>query len=107
MSSKTYMVFDQENLHEYNIVVEDTDEGTKLSLFLSDGEQWNSDARGQLELSMVDNGNGVKFSKKLKNLDYSDVIYVRLLLGLEQHLDGNPKNREKYKIVESKTIVEL
>ena len=36
MSIKKFMVFDQENVHEYNIVVEETDKGVEYSLFMSD-----------------------------------------------------------------------
>ena len=107
MSSKKFMVFDQENVHEYNIVVEETDKGVEYSLFMSEGEQWNDHAKGELVLSMVNDGNGVTFSKKLKKLDYTDLFAVRLLLNLENFMDSNPRNREKSKIVEEKIVVEI
>lgn len=107
MSIKKFMVFDQENVHEYNIVVEETDKGVEYSLFMSDGEQWEEHAKGELILSMINNGDGVIFSKKLKKLDYSDLFAVRLLLNLENFMDENPRNQEKSKIVEEKIVVEL
>jgi len=107
MSIKKFMVFDQENVHEYNIVVEETDKGVEYSLFMSDGEQWEEHAKGELILSMINDGDGVTFSKKLKKLDYSDLFAVRLLLNLENFMDENPRNQEKSKIVEEKIVVEL
>lgn len=107
MSIKKFMVFDQENVHEYNIVVEETDKGVEYSLFMSDGEQWEEHAKGELILSMINNGDGVIFSKKLKKLDYGDLFAVRLLLNLENFMDENPRNQEKSKIVEEKIVVEL
>ncbi len=107
MSIRKFMVFDQENAHEYNVVVAETDKGVEYSLFTSEGEQWNDHAKGELVLSMVDNGNGVNFSKKLKKMDYTDVFAVRLLLNLERFLDNNLKNQEKMKIIEEKIFVEL
>ena len=107
MSIKKFMVFDQENVHEYNILVEETDKGVEYSLFMSDGEQWEEHAKGELILSMINNGDGVIFSKKLKKLDYGDLFAVRLLLNLENFMDENPRNQEKSKIVEEKIVVEL
>ena len=107
MSVKKFMVFDQENLHEYNIVIEETDKGIEYSLFMSESEQWEEHAKGELIISMFNDGNGVTFSKKLKKLDYSDLFAVRLLLNLENFMDENPRNREKMKIVEEKIFVEL
>jgi len=106
MSVKKFMVF-EDNVHEYNLVVEETDNGVEYSLFMSEGEQWNEHARGKLSLSMVNDGNGVTFSKKLNKMDYSDVFAVRLLLNFENFLDTVPKNKEKVKIIEDKIVVEL
>jgi len=107
MSIKKFMVFDQENVHEYNIVVEETDKGVEYSLFMSESDQWNEHAKGDLVLSMINDGDGVIFSKKLKKLDYGDLFAVRLLLNLENFMDENPRNQEKSKIVEEKIVVEL
>lgn len=97
---KSFMVLDHDGTHEYDLTVELTDEGEVFSLFLSNGEQWNSDVKGQLELRMTDDGNGIKFDRKLKKLDYSTALYLRILLNFEHMTDGNILGREKYRVVE-------
>lgn len=97
---KTFMVLDHNGTHEYDLTTELTDEGEVFSLFLSNGEQWSSDVRGQLELKMVDDGNGVKFDRKLKNIDYSLVLYLRIILSFQHQTERGALDREKYRVVE-------
>ena len=99
-TKKSFMVLDHKGTHEYDLTVELTDEGEVFSLFLSNGEQWCSDVRGQLELRMTDHGNGVKFDRKLKNLDYSTVVYLRILLNYQHMTEHSSLDREKYRVVE-------
>ena len=106
-AKKEYMVMSKDGQHEYNIVVEDTDKGEKFSIFTSHGEQWNSHARGVLQLAMTNDGNGCTFDRKLKKMDYSELLYVRLLVNFEHQTDKHELNREKYRIVEMKDILEL
>ncbi len=104
---KEYMVLDQDGQHEYTIVVEDTDKGEKFSLFTSNGSQWNDHAKGELQLAMTNDGNGCTFDRKLKKMDYSELLYVRLLVNFENQTDKNQLNREKYRIIEMKNFLEL
>jgi hypothetical protein len=97
---KTFMVLDHNGTHEYDLTTELTDEGEVFSLFLSNGEQWNAEVRGQLELRMTDDGNGVKFDRKLKNIDYSLVLYLRILLNFQHMTERGALDREKYRVVE-------
>lgn len=104
---KEYMVIDNEGVHEYTIIVEETKEGERFSLYTSNGSQWNAHARNMLCLSFVNDGNGIKFDRKLKELDYSELLYVRLLVNFEHQTDRNELNRDKYRAVELKTLLEL
>jgi hypothetical protein len=94
---KTYHVFEEGN-HEYTIIEKETPNGRKISLFYSDNEQWTSHTRGELAMKMVVTGNGVKFSKNSKNLDYSELHYMRLLMNYERETDSNDYNKIKSQI---------
>ena len=97
--TKEYMVLAEDGQHEYNITVKETKKGKKFTLSLSNGEQWNSHAKGVKEITMLDTGDGVIFTPALENIDYSQLLYVRLLVTLENKLDSNPINKEKYILV--------
>jgi hypothetical protein len=103
---QTYMVLDHENVHEYDIVKEMTDEGEKITLFRSNNPTWTEQARGEKILSLVNDGNEIKFDRKFKSLDYSELFALRLLLNFEQQIDSNYLNRKKYRIIEDKTLFE-
>ena len=101
-----YMVLDHEGVHEYDIVKESTDKGEEITLFRSNNPIWTSHAKGEKLLSLVNDGNGIKFDRKFSLLDYSELLELRLLLNFEQQTDANPINREKYRIIENKTLFE-
>ena len=101
------MVFGASGLHEYNIVSELTTKGTKITLFRSNGEQWLEAARNEMILSLVNNGDGIKFSKKLRKLNFGELTELHILLNFEQSTDPNELNREVYRVVEDKTLVEI
>lgn len=103
---QTYMVIDHEDIHEYDIVKELTDDGEKITLFRSNNPVWTSHARGERLLSLVNDGNGIKFDRKFKSLDYAELFELRLLLNFEQQTDDNPHNRKKYRVIENKTLFE-
>lgn len=103
---QTYMVIDHEDIHEYDIVKELTDDGEKITLFRSNNPVWNSHARGERLLSLINNGDEIKFDRKFKSLDYAELFELRLLLNFEQQTDDNPHNRKKYRIIENKTLFE-
>ena len=101
-----YMVLNHEGVHEYDIVKELTDKGEEITLFRSNNSTWNEQAKGEKILSLVNDGNEIKFDRKFKSLDYAELFELRLLLNFEQQTDDNPHNREKYRVVEDKTLFE-
>lgn len=105
--NKTYLVFDHEGVHEYNIIVEKSSEGTRYSIFASNGSSWFDHIKGNLLFSMLDHGDGIKFDKKLKNIEYDVAFYLRFLLDLDLFLDTNEVNKKKHKVVEFDNIIEL
>ena len=107
MSVKKYIILSKDGLHEYDLTVEDTKKGEKFSLFTSNGEQWNEPHKGKLLLSMTNDGDGIKFDRKLKVLDYAQLLYIRILVNFEHQNDRNPKNREKYRVIENKTVIKM
>ncbi len=95
--SKTFHVFEQ-GLHEYTIIDKPTTKGRKISLFHSDAEHWTSHTRGTLVMKMTITGNGVRFSKNIKSMDYSELFAMRLLMNYERETDFNEYNRLKSQI---------
>lgn len=95
--SKTFHVFEQ-GLHEYTIIDKPTNKGRKISLFHSDAEHWTSHTRGTLVMKMTITGNGVRFSKNIKSMDYSELFAMRLLMNYERETDFNEYNRLKSQI---------
>jgi hypothetical protein len=104
---QTYMVLNHEGVHEYDIVKELTDEGDKITLFRSNNPTWTEQAKGEKILSLVNDGNEIKFDRKFKSLDYSELFELRLLLNFEQQTDVCPINRKKYRIIENKHLFEV
>lgn len=94
-----YMVLDHNGGHEYDLVVIKNCDGRTIELYHSMGKQWLNHARGELVLSMTDNGNGVKFDRKLKKLDYSQLLYLRIILNFEHKTASNVLDREDYSVV--------
>ncbi len=106
-STKKFIVIDVDGEYEYDIIVDETDEGTLFSLYLSNGNQWNEHAKGMFCISMLDTGNGVKFNPELSEMDYSQLNYIRLLTNLEVELDNNPRTKDKYSVIEIKDVIKL
>lgn len=107
MKKQKFNILDNDSLHEYTVKIKEVEKGTRFSLYHSKGSQWTEPTKGTLLLSMINNGDGVVFSKKLKKLDYAELTYVRLLMGVERYVDTNPMNKEPYHLVEAKTLVKL
>jgi hypothetical protein len=107
MGKQTYMVLNHEGEHEYDIVKELTDEGEKITTYRSNSKIWYSHVRGEKIMSITNNGNGIKFDKKIKELDYGDLVVLRLLINFEHQTDANPVNGEKYRLIENKTLIEI
>ena len=107
MEKQTYMVLNHEGGHEYDIVKKLTDEGEKISIYRSNNQIWHSHVRGEKIMSITNNGNGIKFDKKIKELDYGDLVVLRLLINFEHQTDASPINREKHRLIENKTVIEI
>lgn len=101
---KKYIVISENGEHDYNVTVEKTAKGKEYSVFHSNGEQWRTPVKGDLILKMVDDGNGMKFSKKLpKKMEYHEVLALHILLSVERCLDP----QIKYQIIENKSLIEV
>lgn len=100
MSNKKYALFNHEGNHEYNLVVEETPCGSKLSLSTSNNEIWTSQHRDVLLLEMIDDGDGVKFSKKNKKMDYGELECLRILINFNHKTDKRELNRYEFTVAE-------
>lgn len=106
--NKTYLVYDHEGQHEYDIVVEETEKGyTKCSIFRSQSDMWYDGVKGEFIMSMTDDGNGVKFKESKKEMDYADLECLRLLVNFYREIDTNEMNKKKHRIVENNPIFEI
>ena len=99
------MVFSKDGLHEYNLEVKETKKGEKFSLFTSNGEQWTT--KNEHLLSMTNHGNGIEFDRKFKDIDYSELLHIRILINFENKMDTNPMNREKYRIIDGEFKIKV
>lgn len=76
---KEFKVFEN-NKHEYDIFVEDTDDGTTYLLYRSSASHWTNP--NELIISATDTGNEIKLSEKIgKPIDYSDFAEWSLLFN--------------------------
>jgi len=89
-----FIICDDRDRVEYNIIVSDNGNKKIYSLFSSDNEVWCEGARGQLLLKLTNHGNGIKLNKIKKSLKYNDVEYLRILLTLE-HLQSRTSHPVK------------
>jgi hypothetical protein len=96
MNKKLYVF--EDGLHEYTIIDKETTKGREISLWYSEAEHWTSHTRGTLILTMLVTGNGVKFSKSTKSLDYGELHEMRLLMNYERETDSFILNRGKSQI---------
>lgn len=84
---KKFKIF-SENKHEYDVHIEETDRGILYSLYYSDASNWTFP--GELVISAEDDGSRVRLSQKLgKELDYSILIEVKILLNIIANQDKN------------------
>ena len=82
---KEFKIF-AENIHEYDIFIDDTDDGTKYSLYYSVAGHWTNP--GELIISALDTGNGIKLSEKMgKSLDYGEFGNIALLFNFILNVD--------------------
>ena len=97
---RKFIVLNKEREYEYDITVEETDNGIKTTLFNSSSAIWSESVKGKEIISMLNDGNDIKFSHKLgKKLDYAELAELRLLLIFENGIDTE-LNQDEYKILE-------
>lgn len=76
---KEFKIFENTK-HEYDIFVEDTDNGTEYSLHYSSAGHWTYP--NKLIIFAIDTGNEIKLSEKMgKTIDYSDFCEISLLFN--------------------------
>lgn len=119
MEKKRYIVLDAvENIHEFNIVVEEKDDGTHYELHTSNSPVWTEHHKDKLVLSLIDDGNDVTFKnyvnnpfikkKKVKGenrIDYGLFNEMRILMNFRCCHDSFADS--KYKVVEDITVLSI
>jgi hypothetical protein len=75
--------------YEYDLFVDKVKDTTTYVLFYSQSQAWSSNTRGTQAMKMIDDGNGVKFTKNLKVMDYIDYAQARILMNFAQASSTN------------------
>ena len=97
--------WDEERNHEYDIYTEITNEGVVYKMYASNSERWAEHYRGKLLLSIIDDGNEYKFSRKLpQKMDYNAGSELYVLLSFINSIE---KSIFKGEIVEVHKISEI
>jgi hypothetical protein len=76
---------------EFFIRVEEDEKsgGTRYTLRRSDSPVWTEHARGEEVISAVDDRNGVRLTRKLKNINYAEFTELLILLTFIKSFDKN------------------
>jgi hypothetical protein len=89
---KNYYVIDTlEQSVEYIITETDTDDGTMYQLYRSMNDTWSEDSKGELLITMINDGNGYKFKYKhaeKKRLGYDEIEHLYLLIDYVRRVEG-------------------
>lgn len=89
---KNFYVIEQLNQSvEYVITEADTDDGTMYQLHRSLNETWSEDSKGELLVTMINDGNGYKFKYKhaeKKRLGYDEIEQLYLLIDYVRRIEG-------------------
>lgn len=89
---KNFYVIEQLNQSvEYVITEADTDDGTMYQLHRSLNETWSEDSKGELLVTMINDGNGYKFRYKYaekKRLGYDEIEHLYLLIDYVRRIEG-------------------
>lgn len=90
---KNYYVIDTlEQSVEYIITEADTDDGTMYQLYRSmNSATWSEDSKGELLVTMINDGNGYKFKYKhaeKKRLGYDEIEHLYLLIDYVRRIEG-------------------
>jgi len=106
LKKKTFVVLNEDGEHEYDISVKDTDEGTEMTLSLSHSHTWTESSRGEERISLLDDGNGILLSHKVKRMDYAEAFELMLLLNFNRNFDKELAGL-KYRVMEAIPLFEI
>ncbi len=70
------------NEYEYDYTSEKKGKNIIHKLFFSKSEIWSEHIKGTLAMELEETDNGIKFSDKLKKLDYGDCLQLQILLSV-------------------------
>jgi len=90
---KNYYVIDalQQDV-EYVITEVETDNGTLHQLWRSMGSTWSEEAKGELLVSLENDGNGFKYKFKpheKKRIEYDEIEWLYLLIDFVRKQDNS------------------
>ena len=101
---KRYTLLNSEGEHEFNIVSETSDAENKIKLYASNSEIWLNNIRGNLILTLIDNGNGLRFDGTLQ-WDYATPLQMKLLLNF--YYDVFNEFDYRYKLIEESEFITI
>lgn len=104
--TKHFIVLDNKNNHEYDVFVEDKKNKRVFSIYTSDNETWNASHRKEHLLTMTNNGNGIKFDRKIKKIGYDELEYLKILISVEDKLTKE-ELKCKYTIINSRDLIKI
>lgn len=88
-----YVIRNKEGEDEYYIITDDD----SASLYYSQNRVWEKEYRGQHILTVTNDGDNYKWSRKVKLNDFCDSFYVSLLMRF--------LNRDEYRFFKEEAIV--
>lgn len=77
-------------VHDYTIKVKETSEGVIFKLVRSHDSNWGDDFKGTKCLSILNTGDGLKFSKIERELDYAAAAELFILLKFINKYETQP-----------------
>jgi len=85
---KKHDVIEEDHKITYHIYEQETDDGIKYTLIRSEHEEWSEDFRNTEVMSVLDDGNDVRFSYKIgKKLDYAELHELHIMIAFLRHDD--------------------
>ena len=80
---RVYDTFEDTEIHDYDVIVELTDEGEEFSLYRSNGGNWAEENAGEKIISLLDTGNGIVFpGRDAEQMDYAEFAELFVLLSV-------------------------
>jgi len=106
MIKDKYLLNDENNIHQYTVVVKEKNGKVIYTLMTSDGHEWSEGFNGVKLVRAIDTGNGFKiipyeFDINDMGGDYSATGYLHLLLDAIHKIDGSLQDKHTlYKAIE-------